>query len=456
MSRSRIAALVILLCAPSAFAPAQEAPFKLPATDVGKLVAAYYEACNSEDSAAILQFWDRYSPSPPPMPPDQRLKRMLSIRSMTGSLEPVRLIEADGPRMSVLVRSEHQGYLRFDFRTENTPKLTLRAVAIDQAEADEGLEQPRATLKDFASALDSLLKAETDADRFSGVVLVARSGSVIFQQPYGFRDREHHAYNNSDTKFNLGSINKAFTALAIRQLASQGKLSLDDTLKTFLPDYPNPEAAQKVTIQNLLEMSSGIGDFFGERYDATPKESLMTIRSYFPLFADKKLNFEPGTNRQYSNGGYIVLGAIIEAVTGTDYYTYVREHIFAPAGMSETDSYAKDSVVVNRAVGYTRRPGGGPLHSNYAPLPGRGSSAGGGYSTALDLLRYVQALSDAKICTSDDPARQGFGIAGGAPGLNAAFDWDPESGTVVIVMANLDPPAAERISRRIRAMLPRS
>jgi CubicO group peptidase (beta-lactamase class C family) len=284
-------------------------------------------------------------------------------------------------------------------------------------------------------------------------VLIAKNFQVLFQQAYGFADREKKIPNRKDTKFNLGSINKNFTRAAILQLEKQGKLSLPDPIQKFLPDYPNRQAAEKVTIQQLLDMTSGIGDFFGPRYEATPKENIRSLQDYLPLFADQPLKFEPGTNNRYSNGGYIVLGVLIEKASGLDYYTYVRENIFKPNGMLDTDSYERDKAVPNLALGYTRRgrPGGERV-LNQATLPGRGSSAGGGYSTAEDLLKYVKALSLGKIFLPD--IANGLGIAGGAPGINANLEWDRRSGYVVIVLTNFDPPTAGRASRQIMSWLP--
>ena len=115
---------------------------------------------------------------------------------------------------------------------------------------------------------------------------------------YGLANREKKIPNTTGTKFNLGSMNKSFTQVAIAQLAAEGKLSLKDPIKKFLPDYPNKEAAEKVTVEQLLTMSSGIGDFFNERYEATPKKKLNSISAYLPLFADKPLAFEPGSKRR--------------------------------------------------------------------------------------------------------------------------------------------------------------
>ena len=254
--------------------------------------------------------------------------------------------------------------------------------------------------------------------------------------------------NNLETKFNLGSINKAFTRIAIEQLAHEGKLSLDDKLGKFLPDYPNREAAEKVTVHQLLTMTSGIGDFFGDRYMAADRSKIRSLADYLPLFADKPLLFPPGTQNRYSNGGYIVLGLIVEKLSGQSYYDYVKQHIYQPAGMKDSDWYALDEPTPNRAVGYTKE-GEGPRHSNHSTLPARGSSAGGGYSTAPDLLRFANALAAHKLGDSN----AGLGIAGGSPGVNAALESNPQTGNTIIVLSNFDPPTADATARQIRAWI---
>ena len=310
--------------------------------------------------------------------------------------------------------------------------------------------------RDEAALVDAVrddLDARVKADEFSGVVLVARGSRVLLHEAYGLADRDKKVPNRKDTKFNLGSINKVFTQVAIHQLQAAGKLSLEDRIGAFLPEYPNAQAARQVTIRQLLEMTSGIGDFFGPRYDATPKDRIRRLADYLPLFADQPLAFPPGTSNRYSNGGYIVLGAIIEKVTGTDYYSWVREHVFAPCGMTTTDWYARDAGTPNLAIGYTTRGReGGQRVPNTDTLPGRGSSAGGGYSTAEDLLRFVDALRRGTLVLPD--RRGGLGIAGGAPGINAVIEWDARRDFVVIALANLDPPAAVSVSRRITSWLP--
>jgi CubicO group peptidase (beta-lactamase class C family) len=262
--------------------------------------------------------------------------------------------------------------------------------------------------------------------------------------------------NVIDSQFNVGSISKSFTAVAVAQLVSAGKLAPSDTVGRFLPRYPNATVRDRVTVQQLLDMQSGIGDIFGPRYEQTPKASLRTLADYLPLFADQPLLFEPGKGRQYSNGGFIVLGLIIEKVSGQPYDEYVRTHVFEPAGMQATGFPPVSEPAPKRAQGYTTRLG--PTRRDNRPtLPERGSSAGGAYATAPDLARYATALAAGTLVAPDAMRRigrqvRGMGIAGGAPGLNATLD-DDVNGYTVVVMSNYDPPTAERIARAIRGVL---
>ena len=299
-------------------------------------------------------------------------------------------------------------------------------------------------------ALDSLANQQ----QFSGVVLIAKNGMPVLERAYGMADREAGRPNDVETGFNLGSINKFFTGIAIRQLAAAGKLDIDSTLARAWPDYPNHDAA-RVTIRQLLQHRSGIGGNIFAAPAGKRRSDVRRLADYFPLFVNEPLQFEPGTRQQYSNAGYIVLGMLVERLSGEDYYDYVRRHIYEPAGMTRTGHWAVDSLPPNTAIGYTRgaqdAPASAPLSRNAELLPGRGSSAGGGYSTAHDLLRLLNALRAGKIPSGPPPGA--VGIAGGAPGLNAAMEGALPGGYDVIVLANLDPPAAERVARLVREWL---
>jgi CubicO group peptidase (beta-lactamase class C family) len=259
--------------------------------------------------------------------------------------------------------------------------------------------------------------------------MLGRNGKPVYQRAVGFADREAKRRNEAETRFNLGSINKEFTATAIRQLAADGRIALDSPLVRAWPDYPNAEVARKVTVRQLLDHRSGVG---GNIFAAPPGGSRNHIRhnnDFLQLFVHEPLEFAPGTSQRYSNAGYVILGMLVERLSGEDYYDYVQRHIYDPAGMTATAHTPLAQSTAGTAVGYTRgaldAPPDAPLRPNTALLPGRGSAAGGGYSTAGDLLRFVQALREGRIEAGSLP---GIGIAGGAPGLNAALDGDLPGG----------------------------
>ncbi|MBI2401910.1 MAG: beta-lactamase family protein [Gemmatimonadetes bacterium] len=179
---------------------------------------------------------------------------------------------------------------------------------------------PRLAEPDLVAALEAHLDSLAASNRFSGVVALVRGDTRVFERAFGLADREGGVRNALDTRFNLGSINKAFTAIAIRQLAKAGKLALTDKLIQHLPDYPNRDVAERVTIAQLLEHTSGIG---GNIFAAPPggsRNDLRTTARFLALVAHEPLQFEPGRRQQYSNAGYVVLGAVIERLSGMSYY----------------------------------------------------------------------------------------------------------------------------------------
>lgn len=436
---------------------AQQTSVSLPQTPAGRHVEAYVLAFNAGESA-MREFITGHAAKDAlqKTPVEARMDRYRQMRDRLGSIELRKLVESRADFVSVIARTSDGPIVRLEFQFEPAEPFGLLGIRIEAME-DAGEESVPAAAKknndELLAAVEEYGRKASETEEFSGVILVAQNGTPLFEQAYGYADREKKIPNRVDTKFNIGSINKSFTGLAIRQLVANKKISLDDPVGKFLPDYPNRNAAAKVTVRHLLDMTSGIGDFFGDRYEATPKEKIRSLEDYLPLFADKPLEFEPGAKERYSNGGYVVLGLIIAKASGTDYYTYVRDQIFKPVGMNDSASFEKDAAVPNRALGYVRD--GSSWKPNYETLPGRGSSAGGGYSTARDLLKYTIALGEGTIAGTPEEMRGGFGIAGGAPGLNAVLEWDPKSGYVVAVMSNFGPPSAQRVARHIRSWLPR-
>jgi CubicO group peptidase (beta-lactamase class C family) len=259
------------------------------------------------------------------------------------------------------------------------------------------------------------------------------------------------------------------------QLVQAGKVALDDPLGKFLTDYPNKDVASKVTIRHLLTHTGGTGDIFGPEF-ARRRLELRTLDDYIALYGARAVAFEPGTRWDYSNYGFILLGAIVERVSGQSYYDYVRDHVFTPAGMTRTGSEPEDVAVPDRAVGYLRD--GDVWKPNTETLPYRGTSAGGGYTTVEDLLRFATALTGHKLLDAhhtdllttakpeagdahyaygfEDDVFKGlrrFGHSGGAPGMNGDLRIFPQTGYVVIALANMDR-GAQRASDWISERLP--
>jgi D-alanyl-D-alanine carboxypeptidase len=448
---------------------------QLPETPTGRRVAAYLKAFNSGEEAAMRAFFNEHAAaaSLERRPVEARLAAYREMRGEIGRLELRRVLAASDTSVRVLAQGRGGGWLELGFEFEAQPPHMLVGLRVEESSPEEAGANLPATLSE-ADALKraaELVEGVVRADEFSGVVLVAKNGQPVMRNAYGLASREYNVPNRTDTKFNLGSINKVFTQVAVGQLAEQGKLSFDDTLGKHLPDYPNRQAAEKVTIRQLLSMSSGIGDFFGAKYDATPKDRLRKLSDFLPLFAAEPLQFEPGTQRRYSNGGYIVLGAIIEKVTGQSYYDYVREHVFKPAGMTDTEYYEADQATPNLASGYTREGAtAGARRNNFYTRPARGTSAGGGYSTAEDLLRFAQALQTGKLRLPNFRAPAGggqqaglsgggfagIGVAGGAAGINAVLEVEPTpDGYTLVVLSNYDPPSAQKLGRQLRAVFER-
>ena len=304
--------------------------------------------------------------------------------------------------------------------------------------------------------------------QFAGAVLIAQDGAPVYMAAYGLASRSPDVPNQTDTRFNLGSMDKMFTAVAILQLVEQGQLSLDGRITDYWPDYPNQEVAREVTIHHLLVHTSGMGDCFEGDFFTTPKDQLRALEGYLPLFVDDPLQFEPGTQFAYSNEGYIVLGLIIEKVTGQSYWDYVRENIYQPSGMSHTDAYELDTEVPNRAIGYTTLDAQGnetgALVDNTPLMPIKGTSAGGGYSTVEDLLNFSNALLGYQLLSPESTelllagkveVREGsqyaygffdrtiggqrvVGHGGGAPGVCTSMEMYLDSGYTVIVLSNTD------------------
>jgi CubicO group peptidase (beta-lactamase class C family) len=347
------------------------------------------------------------------------------------------------------------GVFSLELTESGPPRIANMSVTIGGRGGETGPGDPpappvhaRMTPDELSRALDAYLSRLAAADVFSGVALVAKNDVPVFQKAYGLANRANRIPNTVQTRFNIGSINKTFTQLAIEQLMAQGKVAPGDTLGTFVPDYPQA-ASRAATVAQLLSHTAGLSDFFGPEFAQAAKDRFRSNADYFRLVGSLPPLFAPGARNQYCNGCYIALGEIVARVAGMPYEQYVAEHIFKRADMMSTGYPHTDAIEPGIALGYTRRGGDGALRSNVFMHGAAGSAAGGGYSTAGDLLAYVNARRDGRL-----PKDSGMmGIAGGAPGTSAVV----ESNGVwtVIVLSNLDPPTGERLGVAIMEALGR-
>ena len=462
----------------------------LPNTPAGHQMAEWLRVFNTGNTNNLRRFISENYPQSAleRLSVNDRAAKDGGLYVRTQGLDLRRIEKSESYAIVVLAQERlDEGWVRINIGVETaTPhRITDFGIRRIPRPADAGAPK-KLTESEVLKDIEAYLKKMVATDQFSGAVLIARNGKPIFEKAYGMASKAFNVPNRIDTKFNLASMNKMFTAVAIAQLAEQGKLSFDDSIIKHLPDYPNKSVAEKVTIHQLLTHTSGLGDFFNEKFEAQ-KTRLRAVQDYFPLFVNDPLLFEPGQKWQYSNAGFIVLGAIIEKVSGENYFDYVREHVYKPAGMMDTDSYETDREVVNRAIGYTEigpsnRAEPGPLRNNLIINPVKGSPAGGGYSTVEDMLRFDIALRQHKLLSEkftdlvlkgkvevgmpNEKYAYGFmegqtngtrivGHGGTSPGANAKFDMYPDLGYTVIVLSNYDPRAAERVADRFRERITR-
>jgi CubicO group peptidase (beta-lactamase class C family) len=311
--------------------------------------------------------------------------------------------------------------------------------------------------------MEQIIQSYVADHRFMGSVLVARDGKILLDKGYGFANLEWQVPDTPTTKFRLGSITKQFTAASILLLEERGKLKTDDPVKKYMPDAP--AAWDKITIFHLLTHTSGIPSFTGFSDFPTRQLQDMTPQQLVDWFRDKPLEFEPGTKWNYSNSGYVLLGYLIEKISGQSYAGFVQQNIFTPLAMKDSGYDSNSAIIEHRASGYA--PGkNGPENAGYVnmtvPL-----SAGGLYSTTEDLLRWEQGLFGGKLLTPASLAKMttpfkenyafGLGVStegghkviahnGGIQGFNTALAYYPDDKLVVAVLGNLNGGAPDQIA----------
>jgi CubicO group peptidase (beta-lactamase class C family) len=318
--------------------------------------------------------------------------------------------------------------------------------------------------------MDQIIQSEVAAKTFMGSVLVARGGDVILSRGYGSAVLEWNIPNTPATKFRLGSLTKQFTAAAVLLLEERGKLNVNDPIKKYLTDAP--AAWDNITIHHLLSHTSGIPNFTSfPEYEST-KTITTTPAQLIARFRDKPLDFPAGDRFSYSNSGYIVLGSLIEKVSGVPYARFIQENIFTPCGMKDSGYDVADSVIPQRASGYVLGPKG-QSNASYVnmTIP---FSAGGLYSTTEDLLKWQQSLAAGKVVKTASfermttPVKSGYGYGlniattkdgrkmiahgGGIEGFNTYLVYFPDDKLTVAVLGNVNGTAPPTLATRLSAL----
>lgn len=476
------------------------APPGFPASPVGRFGHELIEVVNGGDSSAIHAFFARRGA--PHMErgrsPAWFARTLTKLHAQSGGLDVSRLLAMpDGRTLRILTHARRvDRWLGIEVvATASTPERmeSVMTIALDDptrppAPWPTGL----ATDADVATAIRDRVRQAAAADRFSGVVVVGKGDSIVVHEALGMADREHGIANTRETRFNTTSVGKMFTGVAIAQLVEQGKLRFDDTLATVLPEYPNREAARRIVIRDLLTHSAGVPDVFSSpRF--TAHGPFRTHAEMLPTFADAPLTLIPGTRFEYSNGGYVVLGAIIEKLSGQRYEDYLRDHVWGPAGMRRTE-HAGVSRGADRAIGYLRFSESDPLgieprqpNVNGSDDPFRQSvmlaAFGGGSHSAEDLFRFTRALRTGKLLRPEmtatvtrgvmplgdgGPVKYAYGFydadrgghrvvshPGSNPdtGLDADVEMLWDNDWTIIVLSNYDAPAGMQLSGAIQQLL---
>jgi len=486
-SRILLAALAAILVARSSSPILAESPS--PLSPAARRFSELMEAMGSGDPERLRE-WIRSSLTAAMLrtgPNDPGIEGfLLGQQRDLGGFDVNRTIVAGPSSVEMLVRSRKgtRRWLRYVVTIE--PESPHRVAGIfafaappDVVPAEGGALSPQ----DAARALEAEVDRLAAAGRFSGVVLLALDGRPVLRKAWGEADRAFHVPNRPDTLFGIASLGKMFTAVAIGRLVEQGRLGWDDPVGKHLAGWLPRDAAAVVTVRQLLTHTSGLGDFLGALREGDTWKLLDGVEAHRPLVLAAGSAAGKGSEFRYSNAGFLVLGALIEAVTGRDFYSFVRSEVFAPAKMERSGYFRFDDVVENRAIGYLRpdETGSDGWRTNLSLQGLRGTPAGGGFSNGDELLAFSRALAGHRILKKEtvesllapnvrapfgghyglgfevDRAPGGgtvFGHSGGFRGVGAALRAYTPSGLTLVVLSNLST-GAEEVTSAWEALLPR-
>lgn len=432
-----------------------------PGSVVARRIAAYLAAVDSPEAVAEFEARDltpEYRASAPPGAIETYFRGQ---RRVSGGFDLLDVRMSGDRRAEALLRDRIYG-ARHGLTLDLEAGPERRITEFDPGPAPTWAPAlPRTLTTDqVAAAARRQVVRGCEAGVFAGAVILARHGAVLFEHACGPANRRYGIANTPEIRFNLGSINKMFTAVAVMQLAEAGKLSLDDPVGRYLDETWLPaDVSRTITVRQLLTHTSGLGSFVGAEWDGLSRRRFREIDDYKLLVRAERPAFPPGTGWSYSNTGPLLAGAVVEAVSGQTYFDYVRSHIYGPAGMADTDCWALDDPVPNLAMGYSPTAAGGWRENSFSLLF-RGSPAGGGYSTVGDLLRFARALQAGRLVSkasldvlwTDHPphgygagftiestaAGKAYGHDGIMAGVSSRFHIYPETGYVVAILSNQD------------------
>lgn len=354
------------------------------------------------------------------------------------------------------------------------PAALLASAA--SAQVTDAAAQARAPDAIALAELSGFTQGMAHAGKFSGVLLVARDGEVLLHEAYGKLDEQGEAPVTPDSRFNLASAGKMFVATAVLQQVAAGRLTLDTRVGEVLRDYPNREFADTVTVRQLLTFTAGAGgiDLFGVE-NAANRARVRSVADMVALHSGRAPAFKPSSEQVYGNFGHVVLGRMVEVLSGEDYETYLARHVFAAAGMTRTGFVDCTDRAPDLAVGYVTIDG--KRQVNCITHPVRGFPAGGQVSTAADMLRFVEALRSGKLLPPElfaEAIRTQYGFmglgffatgygegwlardfrwghAGSSDGICAEVRTYPVTGETIIVLTNRDPPDCHAVTNFLHA-----
>ena len=468
----------LLLLGIAAVANAQDA-IQLPDTKPGQLLASFSKLCDAPD-VAKFRAWAEANANPEALKrigAESMAKRIAGQCEASGGYRFLNVTNSRPGEITVLGLTRKTN-VYVSVRMAATPEGKLRGIAAPPTTPPEsGLP------KDLSDgAISTFLGTYADklskADQFSGIAVIARGTTPIASKSSGYADRAKKSPITPQTQFTLGSMGKLFTTASIGQLVDQGKMSYDDVVGKFFPNFANPTVREKVTVGMLLSHTSGMGDFLGKRTPEMMKNGVKRADEFIPLYEKDEPQFEPGKGWSYSNAGLALAGAIVEKVSGEPYPDYIRKHIFDVVGMKNSDPNNIPHSDPRMVTPYSKDDGPGGTMGWKEAEHDIGSPAGGAISTAEDLIKFADALRNGKLVSKatldkmtsvhgDTPwgAHYGYGMTlddvygrkivghgGGFPGVSTELYIVLDSPYTAVVLANQDPPTSEMVGEMAKAI----